>query len=65
MGNDRLDCLACLRNETPCENLVGLYKLDRMAKGLNVIGYTLTCPKNGLCYELKPRTSNVGKGERR
>ena len=53
-----LDCLTCLQNETPCENLISLYKLDQLVQGLDITRHALRCSKNGRYYELTP------KGER-
>ena len=55
MKKKGLDCQTCLQNEIPCENLIGLYKLDQLTEGLDVTMRLLKCPKNGLQYELKPK----------
>ena len=57
MAKAKLNCLTCLQNGTQCENLVGLYKLDKITTELrlDVVSRVLRCPKNGLHYELTPK----------
>ena len=57
----KLDCLTCLQKGTQCENLVGLYKLEKRIRELRVIvaSRVLRCPLNGLSYELTPLTPIV------